>query len=84
MACVGFGVPHGGAPGIDKITLGDVQEYGVARLLDELATELRNGSYRPMPARRVLIPKSGESAEMRPLSIPSVRDRIVTGSCRLR
>ncbi|MBV9061278.1 MAG: hypothetical protein JOZ09_19320 [Pseudonocardiales bacterium] len=46
---------NGGAPGIDKTTLGDVQEYGVTRLLDELATELKDGSYRPMPARRVLI-----------------------------
>ena len=32
-----------GAPGIDKATLADVQEYGVARLLDELAVELREG-----------------------------------------
>jgi group II intron reverse transcriptase/maturase len=74
---------NGGAPGIDKTTLGDVQEYGVTRLLDELATELKDGSYRPMPTRRVLIPKSGESAEMRPLSIPSVRDRIVQAAVKI-
>ena len=74
---------NGGAPGIDKTTLADVQEYGVTRLLDELATELKNGSYRPLPARRVLIPKAGESAEMRPLSIPSVRDRIVQAVCKI-
>lgn len=74
---------NGGAPGIDKTTLGDVQEYGVTRVLDELATELKDGSYRPMPTRRVLIPKSGESAEMRPFSIPSVRDRIVQAACKI-
>jgi len=74
---------NGGAPGIDKITLGDVREYGVTRLLDELATELKNGSYRPLPARRVLIPKSGDTAEMRPLSIPSVRDRIVQAAVKI-
>jgi RNA-directed DNA polymerase len=74
---------NGGAPGIDKITLGDVQEYGVTRLLDEVATELKNGSYRPLPARRVLIPKSGDTAEMRPLSIPSVRDRIVQAAVKI-
>ena len=68
---------NGGAPGVDKATLADVLEYGVARLLGELAVELKEGRYRPLPARRVLIPKSGDTAEMRPLSIPSVRDRIV-------
>jgi group II intron reverse transcriptase/maturase len=74
---------NGGAPGIDKTTLADVQEYGVIRLLDEVATELRNGSYRPLPARRVFIPKSGDAAEMRPLSIPSVRDRIVQAAVKI-
>ncbi|MGH8523541.1 MAG: reverse transcriptase domain-containing protein [Gammaproteobacteria bacterium] len=74
---------NGGAPGIDKTTLADVQEYGVTRLLDELATELKDGSYRPLPARRVLIPKSGNSGEMRPLSIPSVRDRIVQAAVKI-
>ena len=59
-----------GAPGIDRATLADVEEYGVARLLDELAAELKEGGYRPLPARRVLIPKPG-TAEQRPLSIPT-------------
>ena len=52
-----------GAPGIDRTTLAEVQEYGVIRLLDELANELRQGRYRPLPARRVFIPKSGDTAE---------------------
>jgi RNA-directed DNA polymerase len=67
---------NNGAPGIDKITLAQVEEYGVTRLLDELASELGERRYRPLPARRVLIPKPG-TAEKRPLSIPPVRDRIV-------
>ena len=50
---------NNGAPGIDKITLAAVEEYGVTRLLDELASELREGRYRPLPARRVFIPKPG-------------------------
>jgi group II intron reverse transcriptase/maturase len=74
---------NGGAPGVDKTTLADVQEYGVTRLLDELAMELKDGSYRPLPTRRVLIPKSGDTAEMRPLSIPSVRDRIVQAAVKI-
>jgi RNA-directed DNA polymerase len=61
---------NSGAPGIDHITIADVEEYGVARLLDELAAELQAGRFRPLPARRVFIPKPG-SAEQRPLSIPT-------------
>ena len=34
---------NNGAPGIDRITLEEVEEYGVARLLDELAGELKEG-----------------------------------------
>jgi RNA-directed DNA polymerase len=71
-----------GAPGIDETTLDQVEQYGVSRLLDELATELRDGSYRPLPARRVLIPKPG-STEQRPLSIPAVRDRIVQAAVKI-
>jgi len=61
---------NNGAPGIDKITLAAVEEYGITRLLDELAAELRAGRYRPAPARRVYIPKPGTD-EQRPLSIPT-------------
>jgi len=68
---------NNGAPGIDQTTLAEVEEYGVARFLDELAVELRDGRYRPLPARRVFIPKPGQPGQMRPLSIPSVRDRVV-------
>jgi RNA-directed DNA polymerase len=71
-----------GASGIDKTTFGQVEQYGVARLLDELASELRDGSYRPLPARRVFIPKPG-SSELRPLSIPAVRDRIVQAAVKI-
>jgi hypothetical protein len=59
---------NNGAPGIDKTTLADVEEYGVTRLLGELASDLRKGAWRPLPARRVLIPKAG-SSERRPLAI---------------
>jgi group II intron reverse transcriptase/maturase len=72
-----------GAPGIDRITLAEVEEYGPVRLLDELAGELRDGRYRPLPARRVFIPKPGSQGELRPLSIPSVRDRIVQAALKI-
>ena len=75
---------NNGAPGIDKVTLAQVEEYGATRLLGELASELREGRYRPLPARRVFIPKPGAPAgEQRPLSIPSVRDRIVQAAAKI-
>ena len=75
---------NNGAPGIDKITLAQVEEYGIDRLLGELASELKEGRYRPLPARRVYIPKPGAPAgEQRPLSIPPVRDRIVQAAVKI-
>ncbi len=71
-----------GAAGIDRTTLAMVEQYGVTRLLGELAADLREGSYHPSPARRVFIPKPG-SAERRPLSIPTVRDRIVQAALKI-
>src|SRR6185437_7857261 len=73
---------NNGAPGIDKTTLAEVEEYGVARLLGELAGELREGLWRPLPARRVFIPKPG-SSERRPLAIAAVRDRIVQAAMKI-
>jgi RNA-directed DNA polymerase len=74
---------NGGAAGIDATTLADVEEYGVGRFLEELAGDLKDGSYRPVPTRRVFIPKPGQPGERRPLSIPSVRDRVVQAACRI-
>jgi len=71
-----------GAAGIDQQTIDDVEQHGVDRLLDELATDLRDGTYRPLAARRVFIPKPG-SRERRPLSIPAVRDRVVQAAARI-
>jgi len=74
---------NAGAPGIDQITISDVVErYGVDRLLDELATELREGRFKPLPARRVYIPKPGQD-ELRPLSIPAIRDRVVQAAVKI-
>src|SRR6202790_1454425 len=71
-----------GAAGIDQITIADVEEYGIAKLLDELAADLRDGRWRPLPARRVFIPKPGRPTEQRPLSIPAVRDRVVEAAAK--
>jgi RNA-directed DNA polymerase len=71
-----------GAAGIDQTTIADVERYGVTRLLDELAVDLKDGRWRPLPARRVFIPKPGRE-ELRPLSIPTVRDRVVQAAAKI-
>jgi RNA-directed DNA polymerase len=71
-----------GAAGIDEQTIADVEEHGVSKLLDQLAADLREGRWRPLPARRVFIPKPGR-VELRPLSIPAVRDRIVQAAAKI-
>jgi retron-type reverse transcriptase len=72
-----------GAPGIDQVTIQQVEQYGVDRLLDKLAVVLEGGSYRPLAARRVWIPKPGSPSEQRPLSIPAVADRIVQAALKI-
>jgi RNA-directed DNA polymerase len=71
-----------GAAGIDRQTIADVEQYGITKLLDELAADLKDGSYRPLAARRVFIPKPGSPTEQRPLSIPTVRDRVAQSALK--
>jgi RNA-directed DNA polymerase len=67
---------------VDRVTLAYVEnEYGAGRLLAELQADLREGCYRPAPARRVDIPKP--QGGKRPLGIPSVRDRVAQQAAKL-
>ena len=64
-----------GAPGVDGQSFADIETYGRDQWLDELTEELRNGTYRPRPVRRVFIPKG--DGKLRPLGIPCIKDRVV-------
>lgn len=72
---------NGGAAGVDRVTLADVEAHGVERMLDGLAADLRAGTYRPAPVRRHVIPKPDGGT--RPLGIPTVRDRVAQQAAKL-
>ena len=75
-----------GAPGVDGVTIADVQAgdtESVRAFLDGLVAELRTGSYRPKPLRRVNIPKPGKPGETRPLGIPTIADRVIMTAAKI-
>jgi group II intron reverse transcriptase/maturase len=72
-----------GAPGVDGVSIADVETLGVQVFLEDLAAQLRAGRYRPEPLRRVHIPKPGRPGQTRPLGIPTVCDRVVMAAAKI-
>ena len=70
-----------GAAGVDRMTIGEVEQYGVQRFLAELGEVLRAGEYGAQVVRRVYISKA--DGRQRPLGIPTVRDRVVQMAAKL-
>ena len=71
----------GGSAGIDAISVKRFAKTAQEELT-RLSEQLREGTYRPKPVKRVWIAKAG-SREKRPLGIPRVRDRIVQSALRM-
>jgi RNA-directed DNA polymerase len=80
---------NGGAAGVDQVTVTMFERHLEANL-GHLAEQLRTGHYRAQAVWRVYIPKAGgggggkakAKASMRPLGIPTVRDRVVQTALR--
>ena len=72
---------NGGAPGIDGQSFRDIESAGRAGFLAAVREDLVTGRYKPMPNRKVEIPKG--NGKVRTLQIPCVRDRVVQGALKL-
>lgn len=68
-------VANGGSAGVDGMQTTELRAY-LKEHYAELMEPLRAGKYKPLPVRRVYIPKE-ERGKTRPLGIPTVRDRLV-------
>lgn len=68
--------------GVDGQTAASIQVmHGVEVFLDELRSALKDRSFRPLPTRERMIPKTG--GKLRRLGIPTVADRVVQASLKL-
>jgi len=71
---------RGKASGVDGERVYEF-EKSLENKLEDLRLELKRGTYRPQPVRRVMIPKA--NGNMRPLGIPCLRDKIVQEAMRM-
>jgi len=71
-----------GAAGIDQQTFKDIEgKIGLSAFLVEIQQQLIDKRYKPMPVRRVYIPKA--DGTQRPLGIPNITDRVVQAAVKI-
>ena len=71
-----YNLERDAAPGVDGETWEHYGEQLEANLA-ELSDRLRSGTYRPLPVRRVYIPKRGDAKQQRPIGVTALEDKIV-------
>lgn len=74
---------NGGAPGVDGVSIEEIQASaeGEQKFLKDIEESLRNKTYKPGMVLRVYILKP--NGKLRPLGIPTVRDRVVQAAVLL-
>ncbi len=70
-----------GAPGIDGKSFDEIEAERVVGFLEGIRQELLTRTHRPLPNRRVEIPKG--NGKTRTLGIPTIKDRVVQGALKL-
>jgi RNA-directed DNA polymerase len=70
-----------GAAGVDGETLADIEQQGEHVFVHDCHKLLKEGNYHPQPVRRQYIPK--KDGKLRPLGIPTVRDRVIQMATKL-